>query len=208
MLRSSRLLSRSSSSTSPRARCAASSAPAAMWHTGNSQHFGYCQPAPPPPTGKQITALTFTGPMLSRVITSCGRVSSIVSTRSEIPHHALIGANTRMMPGPFAAGSRRPSRKITPRSLPSQNLDPTESDYHNDENDKQQGTPAIQQASFFSASTFSVSPSIPVTRTCSCAPIGRAANGCPYTSRAPAPVPPGSVRPPPSLPCQSSLQGL
>ena len=52
---------------------------------------------------------------LSRVIMSCGGTSR-ASCRNEIRTMRSIGANTRMMPGPFAFGSKRPRRKITPRS--------------------------------------------------------------------------------------------
>ena len=46
---------------------------------------------------------------------SCGGTSS-ASCRSETRTMRSIGANTRMMPGPFAVPSNRPSRKMTPRS--------------------------------------------------------------------------------------------
>src|SRR5271157_694460 len=40
----------------------------------------------------------------------------MVSMRRETRTMRSMGANTRMMPGPFGCGSTRPSRKITPRS--------------------------------------------------------------------------------------------
>src|ERR1019366_5896497 len=61
-----------------------------------------------------ITALTFTV-TLSRVTTSCDGTSR-VSIRRETRTMRSMGANTRMMPGPFGCGSTRPSREITPRS--------------------------------------------------------------------------------------------
>jgi hypothetical protein len=46
---------------------------------------------------------------------SCGGTSK-ASWRSEMRTILSIGAKTRKIPGPFASGSSRPRRKITPRS--------------------------------------------------------------------------------------------
>ena len=65
-------------------------------------------------TRRKITALTLSV-TLSRVMMSCGG-TSIASWRSEMRTIRSTGANTRMMPGPFSCPSKRPRRKITPRS--------------------------------------------------------------------------------------------
>src|SRR6202046_4482291 len=65
-------------------------------------------------TRKYTTAFTFTV-TLSRVTTSCGGTSS-VSMRSETRTMRSGGAKTKMTPGPFGSGSRRPREKRTPRS--------------------------------------------------------------------------------------------
>src|SRR5262249_19915931 len=61
-----------------------------------------------------MTALTETV-TLSRVITSCGG-TSMVTVRKLTLTMRSIGRNTRITPGPLAAGRTRPSLKITPRS--------------------------------------------------------------------------------------------
>src|SRR5947209_4314961 len=65
-------------------------------------------------TRRKTTAFTFSV-TLSRVMMSCGGTSN-ASCRSEMRTIRSIGANTRKMPGPLASLSRRPRRKMTPRS--------------------------------------------------------------------------------------------
>src|ERR1043165_175000 len=65
-------------------------------------------------TRRKTTAFTFSV-TLSRVMMSCGGTSN-ASCRSDTRTIRSIGAKTRKSPGPFASGSRRPRRKITPRS--------------------------------------------------------------------------------------------
>ncbi len=65
-------------------------------------------------TRMKITAFTF-NVTLSRVMMSCGGTSS-ASCRSETRTMRSNGLKTKMMPGPLGSSSRRPRRKITPRS--------------------------------------------------------------------------------------------
>src|SRR5690349_22412497 len=63
---------------------------------------------------KYATALTRTG-TLSLVITSCGGTVSVIVRRSTLTIRSTTGIS-RNSPGPFGAGSRRPSLKTIPRS--------------------------------------------------------------------------------------------
>src|SRR5436309_13629531 len=65
-------------------------------------------------TRRKTTAFTFSV-TLSRVMMSCGGTSN-ASCRSEMRTILSIGAKTRKMPGHLASLSRRPGRKMTPRS--------------------------------------------------------------------------------------------
>src|SRR5712692_8337463 len=63
---------------------------------------------------KYATAFTRAG-TLSFVITSCGGMFSVIVRRSTLTIRSMIGIS-RKRPGPFGSGSRRPSRKMMPRS--------------------------------------------------------------------------------------------
>src|SRR5205809_7286463 len=69
---------------------------------------------------KYATAFTRTG-TLSFVITSCGGMLSVIVRRSTLTIRSTIGIRMKR-PGPFGAGSSRPSRKMMPRSY-SRDLD-------------------------------------------------------------------------------------
>ena len=63
---------------------------------------------------KYATALTRAG-TLSFVMTSCGGTFNVIVRRSTFTIRSTIGIRMKS-PGPFGSGSRRPRRKITPRS--------------------------------------------------------------------------------------------
>src|SRR3989338_9959369 len=53
--------------------------------------------------------------ILSRGMTSCGGISKTI-VLNETRTIRSMGQKTRIIPGPLALGSNRPSRKMTPRS--------------------------------------------------------------------------------------------
>ena len=82
---------------------------------------------------KYATAFTRAG-TLSFVITSCGGMFSVIVRRSTLTIRSTIGIS-RKRPGPFGAGSSRPSRKTMPRSYSRATLIALSAKMHDEEDD-------------------------------------------------------------------------